>query len=113
MLTPNFLGKGAVSVQTLTYMDTMFSPVAWTDIPGQIYRIGGFLGTIYHWVPFMLQSSPESGAQPSLKYARAIKKDLPAGGKLGIAGFCWGGHSSTFLCTQPSVEGGTEPLIDA
>ena len=96
----------------MNYMDTVFKPVAWTDIIGQIWRIGGVLGAMYHGIPFMIRTGPATGAQPALKFARAIKKDLPAGGKLGVAGFCWGGYASTFLCTQ-SVEGGTEPLIDA
>lgn len=97
----------------MNYMDTIFKPVAWTDIMGQIYRVGGVLGAMYHFVPFLIKSGPATGAQPTLKYARAIKKDLPAGGKLGVAGFCWGGYGSTFLCAQPAAEGGPEPVIDA
>lgn len=114
VLTPDFFPGGtALSVNVMNYMDTIFKPVAWTDILGQIWRIGGVLGAMYHGIPFMVRSGPASGAQPTLKYARAVKKDLPAGGKLGVAGFCWGGYNSTFLSAQPTVEGGEERLIDA
>lgn len=94
-------------------MDTIFKPVAWTDILGQIWRVGAVFGAMYHGVPFMIKSGPVTSKEPCLRYARAIKKDLPPGGKLGVAGFCWGGYGSTYLSAQPVEEGGTEKLIDA
>jgi len=113
VLAPDFLAGSAMSVKAMDYMDTIFKPVTWTNLFGQVQRIYGVLGAMYHFVPFIVRSGPATGAQPSLKYARAIKADLQPGGKLGVAGFCWGGYGSTFLSAQPSVEGGKEPLIDA
>lgn len=58
-------------------------------------------------------AGPEKAFPDILRYARAVKKDLPEGAKLGVCGFCWGGYGSTNLCAEPAVEGGNEPLIGA
>lgn len=63
------------------------------------------------FIPFARRTR---GVTPAiLAYARAIKAELPAGGKLGIAGMCWGGLQSTKLSQEPAVEGGKDALIDA
>lgn len=64
-------------------------------------------------VVFMYRTKPATVYPTILAYARNIKKDLPEGGKLGVAGFCWGGYGSTMLCLEPAVDGGAEKLIDA
>ena len=52
------------------------------------------------------------GAFPAiLKFARAVKAE--SRGKLGVAGFCWGGMMSTKLSLQPEIEGGKGGLVDA
>lgn len=72
----------------------------------------------------MLLHHPKKEYDPLLAYARALRADLqPKGGKLGVAGFCWGGYASTRLCTEAAVataEGGDggsdnkgERLVDA
>lgn len=42
-----------------------------------------------------------------------MRAELPPGGKLGVAGFCWGAWGATKLCAESAVEGGEERLIDA
>ena len=64
-------------------------------------------------VIFMYRTKPAAVYPTILAYARNIKKDLPEGGKLGVAGFCWGGYGSTMLCLESAVDGGTEKLINA
>ena len=64
-------------------------------------------------LPMIFTSGPDKVFPDVLKYARAMKRDLPDGGKLGVCGFCWGGYGSTNLCAEPAVEGGSERLIDA
>lgn len=52
------------------------------------------------------------GAFPNiLKFARAVKAEST--GKLGVAGFCWGGMMSTKLALQASEAGGNVGLVDA
>ncbi|KAK4937008.1 hypothetical protein LTR10_022257 [Elasticomyces elasticus] len=89
-------------------------------IPDVIRNGGGVLTKIYtiflilpEAVPFMLFGKPENVYPQILDYARAVKKDLPAGGKLGVAGFCWGAWPSTKLCAETATPGGSERLIDA
>jgi len=63
--------------------------------------------------PFLIFSAPTKAHAEVLRYARAMKEDLPVGGKLGVAGFCWGGYGSTNLCMDAVSEGSDVPLINA
>ncbi len=62
-------------------------------------------------VPFSIRSR---GIFPRiLAYARAVKADVVSdGGKLGFAGFCWGGLQTTKLSQEPDIEGGDIGLVD-
>lgn len=64
-------------------------------------------------VAFMYRAKPAAVYPSILAYARNVKKDLPEGGKLGVAGFCWGGYGSTMLCVESAVNGESDRLIDA
>ncbi len=64
-------------------------------------------------IPFTIFGAAPKAYPEVLKYARAMRANLAPGGKLGVAGFCWGGYGSTNLCTEKATEGGSEPLIDA
>jgi dienelactone hydrolase len=113
VLVPDIIPGGGISTAVLGFMDGVMAPVNTFDIIGQLKRIYYGIRTVVLFIPFMLRAGPPKGYSDVLNYARSIKADLPPGGKLGVAGYCWGGYGSTNLCAQPSVEGGTERLIDA
>ncbi|KAH7410665.1 dienelactone hydrolase [Cadophora sp. MPI-SDFR-AT-0126] len=111
VLVPDIITGGGVPLSSLALMETATAPVAWWDIYGQIRRIVTVVRMMTIFMPFALRTR---GVFPSLlAYTRAVKADLPAGAKLGAAGFCWGGLQTTKLTEQPVIEGGAEPLIDA
>ncbi|KAJ4297798.1 hypothetical protein N0V90_005694 [Kalmusia sp. IMI 367209] len=84
VLVPDIIPGGPMPHTVMDTMDTIMEPVALLNIIGQIK-----------------------------KGHRSVKADLPAGGKLGLAGFCWGGFLSINLSTKAAVEGGEERLVDA
>lgn len=113
VVVPDIIPGGPASISLMNSMHDMTSPVAWTDLWGQLRRIGAVFGVLSTMVPFMYRAGP-AGAYPHvLAFARAMRADLPTGAKMGVAGFCWGGFGSTKLCTETAVEGGSERLIDA
>lgn len=107
VLFPDLIAGGGANVDSLVYLDYFTDKNAsiWT----KIWAIWGMLPILW----LMRSEGPEGKFPTVLKYARAIKKDLGPGGKLGVAGFCWGGYGSTMLCLEKAVEGGSENLIDA
>lgn len=64
-------------------------------------------------IPFMIRAQAPGAYPQCLKYTRDVRAGLPAGGKLGVAGFCWGGYPATKVCRESDVDGGTKPLVDA
>lgn len=61
----------------------------------------------------MTKAKPAKAYPAILDFARAVKAELPEGGKLGVCGFCWGGNPSTALCAESAAAESTERLIDA
>ncbi|CAL3969413.1 unnamed protein product [Diplocarpon coronariae] len=111
VLVPDIIPGGGVPLSSLALMEIATSPVAWYDILGQIRRVVTVLRMMSIFIPFAIRTKK---VFPSiLDYARAVKADLPAGGKLGVAGFCWGGMQTTKLTEEPAVDGGKEALINA
>jgi dienelactone hydrolase len=109
VLVPDIIPGGGVPLSTLSLMNIVTAPVAWYNIFGQLKRIFYGLRLMTIVLPFARRTK---GAFPEiLKYARAVKAE--SNGKLGVAGFCWGGMMSTKLALQPEVEGGKEGLVDA
>lgn len=107
-----------MSLIMLDYMDTVMAPVAWTDLLGQLVRLTTIAKIIPHVVPFLWNALPSHDVclQPCLAFARKVKADMPPEGKLGAAGFCWGGNQSIRVCSYAAVEGegeGSPRLIDA
>lgn len=114
VIAPDIIPGGPAPVSTMADMESIMSQrVAWWDVWGQLKRIGTFLRVVSVFVPFLIRSGPATGYPLCLNFARAVRADLPSGAKLGVAGFCWGGYSSTNLCKDPAVEAGKERLIDA
>ena len=113
VVMPEIIPHGSAPISLMNYMDTLFVPVRWSDLFGQLRRAWNALRVIVIFVPFMIRSGPTKGVPAALDFARKLKNDLPVGAKLGIAGFCWGGYISTELCKYPIREGSSERLIDA
>ncbi|KIW35855.1 uncharacterized protein PV06_11817 [Exophiala oligosperma] len=54
-------------------------------------------------IPLLLFAHPSKVYPKILSYARAVKADLLPGGKVGVAGFCWGAWPATKLCVETST----------
>ena len=78
---------------------------------------GGWLAKIWAGLsllplaPQLVFGMPDRAFPEVLAFARAVRKDLPMGAKLGVAGFCWGGFGAAHLCKNVREDG--ERLIDA
>lgn len=115
VLVPDIIPGGALPAWVLDTMIAVMEPVGLLDFFGQINRILNVAWLVPQFVPFMLRAKPTKPTtfDACLTYARKAKADLPAGGKLGLAGFCWGGYFSINLCAQSAEEGGNERLVHA
>lgn len=108
VLVPDIIPGGGVPLDMLALMETVTSSVKWWDIWGQIRRAISIMRLMVVVIPFARRTK---NVFPSiLEYSRGIKSE---GGKLGVAGFCWGGLQTTKLSQEPRVEGGEEGLVDA
>ena len=107
VLFPDIVNNGGAEPAAMPHMENLVSKEV--SILNRIWALFHLFPTIY----LMIRSDSSKKFPEVLKYARAIKNDLPAGAKLGVAGFCWGGYGSTNLCSEPAIEGGSERLIDA
>lgn len=110
---PDVVRDGGLEPSLMPKMDALMLPNPTWTIGGVLSKIYTTLTVIPSVIPFMLWGGPEKAYPAILKYARAVKADLPSGGKLGVAGFCWGAWPSTKLCAEPAIPEGTERLIDA
>lgn len=111
ILMPDIIPGGGVPVSTFALMEIVTSPVAWWDLAGHFRRVVGLAKMLWDVIPFATRTR---NVFPSiLDWVRSVKSDLPMGGKLGLAGFCWGGMHAVRLCKEATVEVGQENLIDA
>lgn len=114
VLIPDLVYGGGMETHLLPLMETLMEPAPSFSIAGLFWKAVTVVRVLPYAVPFLIFGHPKNAYPRILAYARAMHADLPAGGKLGVAGFCWGGWSSTKLCTEPAVEGGGgDRLIDA
>ncbi|KAF2446932.1 alpha/beta-hydrolase [Karstenula rhodostoma CBS 690.94] len=115
VLVPDIIPGGPVPVWLLDTMETVMGSVSLFDVSGQVKRFLSLCSMIWQFVPFLYRARPTlpTAFNACLDYARKVKADLPAGGKLGLAGFCWGGYPTVNLCAQAAREGGDERLVDA
>ena len=113
VIMPDIIPGGGASPAYIDKIATLTESVGWTDLWGQLNRIWVAVQVVPPMVAFMYRAKPAAVYPRILEYARSVKKDLPEGGKLGVAGFCWGGYGSSMLCVECSVESGSERLIDA
>jgi dienelactone hydrolase len=113
VVVPDIIPGGPAPVSLINAMQDLMASVAWLDFWGQLRRISAAFSVITAMVPFMYRAAPAGAYPHTLKFARAMRADLPASAKMGVAGFCWGGFGSTKLCTETAIEGGSERMIDA
>jgi dienelactone hydrolase len=113
VVVPDIIPGGPAPLWLMDSMDVLAAPVNWLDIWGQLRRIYSAFFVIPVLGSFIYRAAPGGAFPEVLKFARAMRADLPAGAKMGVSGFCWGGFGSTKLCTETAVEGGSERLIDA
>lgn len=113
VLVPDVIPGGGASLAAMVAGERADEPVAWWNIFGWLRRAYAKFLVACLTFRFLLWSSPKAAYPKNiLPFARAVRAGLPAGAKLGVVGFCWGGFGSTKLCEEPAVEGGTERLID-
>ena len=114
VLVPEVIPGGGMSPDVMPVMDIVLEPVApFWNIWGQARRAFNLVKALSHFIPFMIRAHPPKAFPTCLEFARKVKAELPAGAKLGVAGFCWGGYHSLHSCMEPAVQGTTERLVDA
>ena len=108
VLIPDLLWRGGADPSYMDAVEKFMTPGA--SFFAKLWYFFQIAPTI---IPFMIFGAAPKTYPEILKYARAMRADLAPGGKLGVAGFCWGGYGSTNLGAAKAVEGGSEPLTDA
>jgi len=111
VLVPDIIPGGGVPLDSLELMERASSPVGTFDIFGQAARIYNIALMMSRFLPFAMRT--RNVFPTVLAYAKAVRSELPEGGKLGAAGFCWGGLQTTKLSREATVEGRDVPLLDA
>lgn len=117
VLAPDLFPSGAASVETMQAMNNLLRPVPSTlsyinplTYLGKAYALARVLGGMG---PFLYYNNPAKAFPECLRYARDVRAAMPADGKLGVAGFCWGGFQVTKLACEPVTEGNGKALVDA
>ncbi|KAF3765210.1 alpha/beta-hydrolase [Cryphonectria parasitica EP155] len=103
VLVPDLLPGGGVPLVMLSLSATLTRPVAWYNLLGQIRRVWAAARLMSILLPFSFRVRRLYPAV--LGYVRAVRASLPLGAKLGLAGFCLGGHWSSRICGASAVEG--------
>ena len=117
VLTPDIIPGGGCSEAMMHNMNETFRPIpSWWSLANPLMylkKTWAVLNFAPGFTYFMLTASAPKVYPECLKYTRAVRAEIPAGGKLGAAGFCWGGYPGTLLCGEAATEGGDRPLLDA
>ncbi|KAK5053178.1 hypothetical protein LTR84_002152 [Exophiala bonariae] len=113
VLIPDVVYNGGMSPHVLPLMEGLMEPNASWSVGGVLGKLVTALRVIPYALPWLVFGHPSKVYPQVLAYARAMRAELPAGGKLGVAGFCWGAWGGTKLCAESAVEGGSDRLIDA
>lgn len=108
VLVPDIVPGGGVPLSVLGSMENFKAPLQWWDVPGYVSRLLSLVRLAPHFFPIVMGTAKASDSL--LNYTKAVRADLPAGAKLGVAGYCWGAMQTTKL----SMAGGEkQPLVDA
>lgn len=102
VLMPNLLPNGGVPLVMMRLSDGMTTPTPWWNLVRQARRVWAGCRLLTILIPFGFKVKR---LYPTvLAYVRAVRASLPLGAKLGIAGFCLGGHWSSRICSEPAHE---------
>lgn len=117
VLAPDVFPGGAASVETMMALNNLTRPVPSTFsyinpfmYASKAYSLVRSLGGM---APFLYYNNPVKAFSGCLRYAREVRAAMPTNGKLGVAGFCWGGYQVTKLACEPAIGGGDKALLDA
>ncbi|KAF1990004.1 alpha/beta-hydrolase [Aulographum hederae CBS 113979] len=113
VVMPACIPGGPMPPVVMEYMDAVLAPVVWWDVLGQLRRMAAVAKALRYFVPMILKGHPKKALPQLVEYARKVKAEMPQGGKLGVAGFCWGGFVSIKLMKETATPGGAEKLVDA
>ena len=117
VLTPDIIPGGGVPESTMHAMNDTFRPIpSWWHLANPLMylrKVWAVLRFAPIFVPFLIRAAAPKAYNECLKYVRDVRADLPTDGKLGVAGFCWGGYPSTKLCGETDVKGGSKAVVDA
>lgn len=114
VIIPDIIPGGPTSLSLIDYLYQYNRPVAWYNLFSQARRLISGLGVLSILLPFLYRAAPPKSYPGVLAYTQALRNDLPAEAKLGVAGFCWGGYHSTRLCTETFIaDGSSKQLISA
>jgi dienelactone hydrolase len=116
VLIPDVVPGGGMDPGVMPKMEVVMDPVP--NFWGYFAKAWAVVTLLPTVVPFMLFGRPHKVYPQILTYARAVKAELaPAGGKLGVAGFCWGAWPTTKLCVETATadddDDDKERLVDA
>lgn len=114
VIMPDIIPGGAAPVWVLDSIEFLYTPAkSWFDIVTLSKKFFKAIFMVGRMVPFMIKAAPPKAYPAVLEYTRKVRADLPAGAKLGAAGFCWGGYHSTKLAAEP-LDGadGKKSIID-
>lgn len=97
VLVPDIIPGGGMSPAILPLMDTFASPTA-----NVLSKTWSMARAMVYVIPFFMRASPQSEkcTVPCVEYVRAVRTELPAGAKLGVAGYCWGGYQTLHVAKQ-------------
>lgn len=102
VLMPNLLPNGGVPLVMMRLSDGMTMAAPWWNLVSQARRVWAGCRLMTILIPFGFKVRR---LYPTvLAYVRAVRASLPLGAKLGIAGFCMGGHWSSRICGEPAHE---------
>lgn len=117
VLTPDIIPGGGITEDVMHAMNDTFRPIDsyWQLANPLMYagKVWAVLKFAPVFVPFLIRASAPKAWDECLRYTREVRAGMPAQGKLGVAGFCWGGYPATMLIGEARTDGGNVPLVDA
>lgn len=116
VLIPDVVYNGGIDPSIMPQMEALMEIHEHWSFAGVWSKFIAALQVVPAALPYIIYGRPwKVYDTPILKFARDVRADLPEGGKLGVAGFCWGAWPSTKLCVETAVAGDESSgrLIDA
>lgn len=101
VLMPNLLPNGGIPLMLMQLSEDVTTTTPWWNLISQARRVWAGCRIMGILIPFGFRVRR---LYPTvLAYVRAVRASLPLGAKLGIAGFCLGGHWSSRICGEAAV----------